>query len=327
MICVCGIAGMLNMVWDKNTVSSMLATMQRRGPDDNGIYKDSKCCLLHSRLTIIDPVGGKQPMVCQHGGETYVLVYNGELYNTDEIRNKLITLGHRFDDRSDTAVVLHAYIQWGAECLQIFNGIYAFAIWECKKERLFLARDRMGVKPLFYTEKSGGLLFASEIKTILAHPWINAKLDSEGVAEIFLLGPGRTPGCGVFCNIHELPPGHYGYYAKGKFFLRRYWKLYDREHTENFEQTAEHVKYLVTDAIKCQMVSDVPIGTFLSGGLDSSIISAVCADAKKGEGEILPTFSIDYQDNEKYFKAEKFQPNSDNAYIKIMEVLGNRASF
>lgn len=319
MISVCGIAGMLNMSAEKSTISSMLSTMQRRGPDDCAVYNDNGCCLLHSRLTIIDPEGGKQPMIRHFGGETYVLVYNGELYNTSEIRNTLIRLGHEFDDHSDSAVVLHAYIQWGAECLQVFNGIYAFGVWECKKRRLFLARDRMGVKPLFYAEKNGGLVFASEIKTILAHPQMKAQIDNEGISEILLLGPGRTPGCGVFRGINELEPGHYGYYAKGRFFNRRYWKIYDREHTESFEETAEQVKYLVTDAIRRQMVSDVPIGTFLSGGLDSSIISAVCADRMREEGRILPTFSVDYLDNDKYFKAEKFQPNSDNAYIKIME--------
>lgn len=322
---MCGIAGMLGLASDKHTQSLMLATMQRRGPDDSGVYVENDCCLLHSRLTIIDPDGGKQPMVRYFGGETYVLVYNGELYNTEEVRRKLISLGHEFDDRSDSAVVLHAYIQWGAECLQVLNGIFAFGVWESRKGRLFLARDRMGVKPLFYTQQHGGFLFASEIKTILAHPQIEAQVDSGGIGEILLLGPGRTPGCGVFRNIAELPPGYYGYYVKGKFFTRRYWKLYDREHTENFEETAEHVKDLVTDAVRRQMVSDVPIGTFLSGGLDSSIISAVCADAKRKSGEVLPTFSIDYQDNDKYFKAEKFQPNSDNAYIKIMEeAIGSR---
>ena len=319
MISVCGIAGMLNAVSDRQVVSSMLDTMKRRGPDDNGVYADDICCLLHSRLAIIDLNGGKQPMVCSYGGETYVLVYNGELYNTHEIRNKLIHLGHTFDDHSDTAVVLHAYIQWGAECLQIFNGIFAFAVWETKKKRLFLARDRMGVKPLFYTEKDNSFLFASEIKTLLAHPSVDAQIDSEGVAELLLLGPGRTPGCGVFKNIRELQPGYYGYHVKGKFFTCRYWKLQDREHAENFEQTAEHVKYLVTDAIKRQMVSDVPVGAFLSGGLDSSIISAVCAEVKRNKGEELSTFSVDYLDNDKYFKAEKFQPNSDNAYIRLME--------
>ncbi len=319
MIFVCGIAGMLNMTRSEHTVSSMLSTMHRRGPDDTGVYDDQQCCLLHSRLAIIAPEGGRQPMVCHHGTETYVLVYNGELYNTDEIRSKLISLGHTFDDHSDTAVVLRAYIQWGADCLQIFNGIFAFAVWESRKKRLFLARDRMGVKPLFYAHNGSSLIFASEIKTILAHPDMKAQVDSEGIAEILLLGPGRTPGCGVFRNIRELPSGYYGYSAKGKFFTCRYWKLYDREHKENFEETARHVKYLVTDAISRQMVSDVPIGTFLSGGLDSSIISAVCAREKLAKGECLPTFSIDYQDNDKYFKAEKFQPNSDNAYIKIME--------
>ena len=319
LVSLCGIAGMLHAPCDERTVSAMLDTMLRRGPDGNGTYRDGDCCLLHSRLAIIDPSGGQQPMVGTWGGETFVLVYNGELYNTAEIRSKLIRLGHVFKDLSDTAVVLHAYMQWGAECLQIFNGIFVFAVWECRRKRLFLARDRMGVKPLFYTNNNTGFVFASEIKTILANPAIKAQLTSEGVAEILLLGPGRTPGCGVFHNISELEPGCYGYFVKGRFFIRRYWKLQDREHTETFDETAEQVKFLVTDAIKRQMVSDVPIGTFLSGGLDSSIISAVCAKQQRDRGEQLDTFSVDYLNNEKYFKAEKFQPNSDNAYIKIME--------
>ena len=268
---------MLNAPSDDKTVTAMLNTMSRRGPDGKGVYKDDNCCLLHSRLAIIDPAGGQQPMIGTWGEETYILVYNGELYNTEEIRRKLIRSGHVFKDFSDTAVVLHAYMQWGAECLQILNGIYAFAVWECRRKRLFLARDRMGVKPLFYTEQSNSFLFASEIKTLLANPTVKAQLSPEGVAEVLLLGPGRTPGCGVFHGICELEPGCYGYFAKDRFFVRQYWKLQDREHTDTFTETAEQVKYLVTDAIKRQMVSDVPIGTFLSGGLDSSIISAVCA--------------------------------------------------
>lgn len=316
---MCGIAGMINAPSDDKTVSAMLNTMLRRGPDGNGVYRDDYCCLLHSRLAIIDPAGGRQPMSAVWGDETYVLVYNGELYNTEEIRNKLIRLGHVFKDFSDTAVVLHAYIQWGAECLQILNGIFAFAVWECRRKRLFLARDRMGVKPLFYATRNGNLIFASEIKTILKNPAVKPQLDAEGVAEILLLGPGRTPGSGVFHGIYELEPGHYGYYVKNRFFTRQYWKLLDREHTDTFDETAEKVEYLVTDAIKRQMVSDVPIGTFLSGGLDSSIISAVCAKEMYDRGSKLDTFSVDYLDNDKYFKAEKFQPNSDNAYIRIME--------
>lgn len=316
---MCGISGLLKLPAEKQTIDSMMKTMHRRGPDEQDYFIDDVCCLMHSRLSVIDPVGGKQPMCCDFAGEKYVLVYNGELYNADEIRNTLIKNGHNFEDHSDTAVVLHAYMQWGADCLHVFNGIYAFAVWECKKQRLFLARDRMGVKPLFYMQHNGGLLFASEIKTILSYPSVRAEIDCNGIAELLLLGPGRTPGCGVFRGVYELEPGHYGYFAKGKFFIRRYWKLMDREHSECLEETAEHVRYLVTDSIKKQMVSDVPLGTFLSGGLDSSLITAICAHAMQETGRKLPTFSLDYRDNDRYFKAEKFQPNSDNMYIKIME--------
>ena len=316
---MCGIAGMFGLSNQDATINRMLSTMSRRGPDDNGVYQDGECCLLHSRLAIIDPEGGRQPMSLFWQGEIYTIVYNGELYNTDEVRKLLVRLGHNFLGHSDTEVVLHAFAQWAEGCVDRFNGIFAFAIWTKKQKRLFLARDRMGVKPLFYTKKGNSMLFASEIKTILAHPDIIPEIDATGVAEILLIGPGRTPGNGVFKGIEELEPGCYGYFVSGKWNWKRYWKLQDREHTEDFEETAEHVRYLVTDAIERQMVSDVPIGTFLSGGLDSSLISSVCSRKLQEKGEILPTFSVDYENNDKYFVPGKFQPNSDNSFIEIMQ--------
>ena len=215
-------------------------------------------------------------------------------------------------------MVLHSYAQWGGECLERLNGIFAFAVWEERRKRLFLARDRIGVKPLFYRQKGGTLIFASEIKTILAHPAVDAELDAQGAAEILLLGPGRTPGCGVFRGISEVEPGCCGNFSEGKLELRRYWKLRDREHRENFAETAERVRALVTDAIRRQTVSDVPIGAFLSGGLDSSLICAVCARDAERQGKGLDTFSVDYVDNDRYFHPTKFQPNSDSHYIRLM---------
>ena len=284
-----------------------------------GSFMEKDSCLLHTRLAIVDPLGGAQPMSLHWGNEEYVLTYNGELYNTQEIKALLMSLGHCFVTKSDTEVVLHAYAQWKEDCLDILNGIFAFGIWEKKTRRLFLARDRMGVKPLFYTNYLGGFLFSSEIKTLLAYPGVPRELDAEGVAQVVLLGPGRKPGSGVFKNIFELKPGWCGYYTQGRFHPWQYWKLKDREHKETFEETAEHVQYLVTDAIQRQMVSDVPLGTFLSGGLDSSIISAVCAKTLNDRGEQLRTFSLDYVNNDKYFASEKFQPNSDNSYIQLMQ--------
>ena len=313
---MCGIAGMISLGTDENITNNMLQTMHRRGPDARGIYSDGDCTLLHCRLAIIDPAGGKQPMMLSWHGKEYVLVYNGELYNTEELRRELLKHGHFFEGHSDTEVVLHSYAQWGRDCVDRFNGIFAFAVWEAGKKRLFLARDRIGVKPLFYMEHGGGLLFASEMKTILTYPGVKAQLDEEGAAEILLMGPGRTPGCGVFFGMKEVEPGWCGYYGAGRLSLRQYWYLRDREHQESFEDTAAHVRFLVEDAIRRQMVSDVPIGTFLSGGLDSSLITAICARAQDGP---LDTFSVDYVDNDRYFLANKFQPNSDGEYIRIME--------
>lgn len=315
---MCAIAGLVGLDAEEQTLDRMLKTMARRGPDDRGVSTAPGCTLLHTRLAIIDPAGGKQPMRLTHNGETYTLVYNGELYNTEEIRTALQKLGHRFLGHSDTEVVLHAYAQWGADCVEKFNGIFAFGIWEQGRGRLFLARDRIGVKPLFYAELGGGLLFASEIKTILAFPGFKAQLDREGAAQLILLGPGRLPGSGVFHGIRELEPGWLGYWEKGVFRAERYWSLKDRERRETFDETVEHTRFLVTDAIRRQMVSDVPIGTFLSGGLDSSIITALCAGQMASRGERLKTFSVDYRDNDRYFRPGKFQPNSDGEYINIM---------
>lgn len=316
---MCAIAGILSLEAKQETLDQMLKSMARRGPDASGIWQKDHCSLLHSRLAIIDPKGGSQPMELHYRGEHYVLVYNGELYNTDEVRTQLQCEGHRFEGHSDTEVVLHAYAQWGRRCLERLNGIFAFSVWEAGAKRLFLARDRIGVKPLFYMLHQGGLIFASEMKTILCYPSVKAELEPQGAAELILLGPGRTPGCGIFKGMQELEPGCCGYFEAGKLNTYRYWKLWDREHTESFQDTVEHVRYLVLDAIRRQMVSDVPIGTFLSGGLDSSLISAVCAREMAEKGERLQTFSVDYVDHEKYFVPGKFQPNSDTYYIGLMQ--------
>lgn len=311
---MCAIAGVIDLPVEHRDLKRMLSTMEHRGPDGHGSYKVDRCTLLHSRLAIIDPETGAQPMALQWGQEDYVLVYNGELYNTRKIRGMLENLGHSFLGHSDTEVVLHAYAQWGADCLQRFNGIYAIAVWEVRQSRLFLARDRMGVKPLFFCCQSGGLVFASEIKTILCHPVIQPEINQEGIAQLVLLGPGRIPGKTPFRGIFELEPGCAAYYQQGKLSQWRYWKLQDRVHRESFEETAEQVRCLVTDAVTRQLVSDVGVGCFLSGGLDSSIICAISAEKKQG----LDTFSLDYQDNDLYFTPGEFQPDSDAYYIRLM---------
>lgn len=319
---MCGIAGIID--WEgtqkgePSILEAMQSTMRRRGPDQKGLYIDGPAALIHTRLSVVDLENGRQPMRIAQGSEKYALVYNGELYNTSELRWELEGLGHKFRGHSDTEVLLHAYVEWKEGCVERLNGIFAFAVWETHERRLFIARDRIGVKPFFYTCKNGVFLFASEIKTLLAHPIVEPKIDAHSIAEIMLIGPGRTPGCGVFRGIEELSPACCGFYNDKEFRLWQYWKLEDREHTDTFEQTVEKVRALVTDSIERQLVSDVPIGTFLSGGLDSSIISSVANRYFRGSGKELHTFSVDYRDNEQYFQASKFQPDSDSAFIQRM---------
>ncbi|MCL2198736.1 MAG: asparagine synthase (glutamine-hydrolyzing) [Defluviitaleaceae bacterium] len=313
---MCGIAGEagnLPLVNNLAVWGNMQRALKRRGPDQSGIYTNANATLIHTRLSVVDLENGAQPMIFTRGDEEYALVYNGELYNTNELRDELIARGHTFQSHSDTEVLLHAYMKWKEECVERLNGIFAFAVWESHAKRLFIARDRIGVKPFFYAHRGEEFLFASEIKSLLANKKIRAEIDTNSIAEIVLLGPGRTPGYGVFRGVNELPPAHCGFFGEGGLTLRRYWQLEDKPHTDTFEQTVEKVRFLVTDSIRRQLVSDVPVGAFLSGGLDSGIISAVAAQERP-----LQTFSVYYKDNDQFFKKSKFQPDSDDKYIEIM---------
>ena len=320
---MCSIAGEVSYRYDLKEKIEMYQRMQQslkhRGPDDSGIYVKHDVCLIHNRLAVIDPQKGKQPMQCFYENNRYVICYNGELYNTAEVREELEQNGFYFTTSSDTEVILKAYICFGEGCVQKLNGIFAFAVWNENKKELFLARDRIGVKPLFYGLTDSGIVFASEIKGILAHPDFPATIGEEGIAELMLIGPGRTPGFGVFQNIYELPPATCAVFNEYGFRPKKYWSLQAAEHSESLAQTIEHTRYLVTDSITRQLVSDVSLATFLSGGLDSSLISSVANREFRNKGEVLTTYSVDYKDNDKYFKASKFQPNSDNAFIGIMK--------
>ncbi|WP_066187031.1 MULTISPECIES: asparagine synthase (glutamine-hydrolyzing) [Gracilibacillus] len=316
---MCGIAGWIDFSRDvakeSQQVRKMTETLQHRGPDETGYYQDRHVAFGHQRLVVIDPQGGKQPMKEQKNLQEYVLVYNGELYNTEELRTALIKRGWQFRSHSDTEVLLKSYMEWGEDHVDKLNGIFAYAIWDQYKQQLFTARDRLGVKPLFYTEHQQGILFASEIKALLAHSEIKPVLQQDGVAEIFGLGPSRTPGHGVFAGIKELRAGHVGIYNKTGWKTRRYWNVKSHLHQDSVEETAQRVRQLLTEAVERQLVSDVPLGTFLSGGVDSSAITAIAANNLT---KPLQTFSIDYQENDKYFKKSSFQPNQDNDFIDIM---------
>lgn len=317
---MCGIAGMISFKEDMRETANACGLMQkamlRRGPDQRGIFLSHNVALVHTRLAVIDIEGGRQPMSANVGEKRYTIVYNGELYNTAELRREIGE--NEFETSSDTEVVLRGYIKWGEECVNRFNGIFAFAIFDEKDNRVFIARDRIGVKPLFYYESESKLIFASEISALLANPEIPREIDINGISELLLMSPGRTAGCGIIRGIKEVKSGYCGFYTENGLNLHQYWKLRAKEHTENFEQTAEHTRELVLDSIRRQLVSDVPICTFLSGGLDSSLISSVASSELRKQGKILDTFSVDYKDNEKYFTSSHFQPNSDPEYINIM---------
>lgn len=324
---MCAIAGIIGYdkkfkrYADREAAVRMINALKRRGPDDDGIFESENVLMIHTRLAVIDPETGCQPMSFKSKGRRLTLVYNGELYNTAEIRKELESLGYKFSTNSDTEAVLLAFAEWGEKCVDRLNGIFAFAVWDENKKRLYAARDRIGVKPFFFTIKDGRFYFASEIKGLLCHPEIPAVLTAEGVKEIMLLGPARTCGCGVLKGIEELKPAEYLWFDENGISRRTYWDYAEKggePFDEDLETVKEHVRYLVDDAVTRQTVSDVPLCTFLSGGLDSSLISAITNKRFAETGRKLHTFSVEYRDNQKYFKAGKFQPNSDDEYIKIM---------
>ncbi len=320
---MCGIAGLLdknqNMTENLKVLSDMSRTLERRGPDENGVYIDHNVALLHRRLVVIDKDNGKQPMLCGYKNEKYVIIYNGELYNTEELRNDLISKGYSFIGHSDTEVVLKTYIEYGSECANKLNGIFAFAVYEVKRKRLFLCRDKVGVKPFFYSQFKDGIVFGSEIKALLASGKFKPVISEEGLYEIFFLGPARTPGNGIFKNVYELKPGEYAIYENDNLHKVQYFKLTAKEHSDTPEQTVEKIRYLLTDAIEKQLVSDVPLCFFLSGGLDSSIIVQTAANYYKKNGGSQPvTYSVEYKDNMNYFQKSLYQPTADVDFINLM---------
>ena len=326
---MCGIAGWVNLYADiekeDRIIYKMTDTLKKRGPDDTGFYFSKHAILGHRRLVVVDPEGGAQPMTKKIGDSTYTIVYNGELYNTEEVRKILKENGFSFTSYSDTEVLLVAYIFWGEQCVKHINGIYAFGVWNEKQKKLFLARDPLGVKPLFYTIKDNSLIFGSEIKTILAHPRVEPIVDKQGLTELFGFGPARPLGSGIFKNIRELPPACSLNYSEEGIKTEEYWQLKAKGHDENLSTTAEHIRYLLVDSIERQLVADVPVCTFLSGGLDSSIISAVASSYfKKNNLRNLNTYSIDYADNNKFFNPTEFQPNSDADWVyKMVNYIGS----
>ena len=320
---MCGIVGFVNYEKNistyKNVLNTMTNTLHKRGPDETGYYINKHIALGHKRLIVIDPEGGKQPMIEKYSFGEYVIVYNGQIYNFDEIKQSLISQGFEFNTHSDTEVLLKAYIFYGKDVVHHLNGIFSFAIWDSHSEELFLARDHFGVKPLFYTFFDNSFIFASELKAIFEYPNIQKILDKQGLSELFGIGPAHTPGLTIYKNIYEVKPAHLAVLNRSGFHVERYWKLKSNPYTESLEETCAHLKNLIKDSINKQLYSDVPICTFLSGGLDSSILTKLIGEYRKEKGlSPIPTYSVDYLDNDKNFIKSDFQPNSDNYYINLM---------
>ena len=323
---MCGICGFIDFKDNfirgrerhEHIAKKMANAIRHRGPDADGVYTGEHAVFSHARLAVIDIEGGKQPMKRTVCGHEFAITYNGELYNTQELRDILEDCGYTFSTTSDTEVLLYSYIHFGRKCVEMLNGIYAFAIWDSMRQEVFICRDRFGVKPLFYSWQDGKIIFASELKSLFEYPGIEPMLDKTGLCELFAMSPARTQGEGVFYGIKELRPARYMVINRGGIKTVKYWELKSHAHGECYEDTIRSVRRLVVDAIRRQLVSDVPIATFLSGGLDSSIITAVAAGDMNEYGKTLSTYSFDYEDNAKYFKASKFQPDPDSMWVPRM---------
>ena len=320
---MCGFAGVVNLkekiIDKKQVIINMNQSLSKRGPDECGYYLEDNVLFGHRRLVVIDPDGGKQPMTFKYMGNTYTILYNGQIYNTEELRNELKGFGFTFEGHSDTEVLLKSYIHFKEDVVKKLNGIFAFAVWDTNNKKLFIARDHFGVKPLYYCFINHNFVFASEIKAILNFPGIEASLDEQGVCELFGIGPAHTAGTTAFKNIYELKPASMLIFKDDEIHISKYWKLKSKVHTDNLDKTCDTVKELLEDSIKRQLVSDVPLCTFLSGGLDSSIITLYAANyCKEHNLPPLNTYSVDYVDNDKNFVKTDFQPNSDNYYIDLM---------
>ncbi|MFD0268830.1 asparagine synthase (glutamine-hydrolyzing) [Streptomyces sp. NPDC127106] len=305
---MCGLAGWVSFQRDLTShtdlASAMTHTMECRGPDAHGLWTSTHAVLGHRRLAIIDLEGGKQPMASFQDDHTQpVITYTGEVYNFRELREELKGLGHEFRTTSDTEVVLRSYLEWGVDFAERLNGIYAFAIWDPRTEELLLVRDRMGVKPLYYYPTADGVLFGSEPKAILAHPESEAVVDAEGLKEIFSIV--KTPGHAVFRGMHEVLPASIVRFTREGTTEQEYWKLQARPHTEDLDTTITHVRELLEDIVERQLVADVTVGTLLSGGLDSSAVTALAAKALKKQGIEQPirAFSVDFKGHEDRFEA------------------------
>jgi asparagine synthase (glutamine-hydrolysing) len=315
---MCGITGWVSYDRDLTTrrdvVDAMTATMACRGPDESGTWVTPHVALGHRRLAVIDLPGGRQPMTVDVVGGAVTLVYSGETYNYVELRKELRRRGHRFFTDSDTEVVLRAYLEWGDGLVEHLNGMFAFAIWDERTERLVLVRDRLGVKPLFYHPTADGVLFGSEPKAILANPLAEAVVDANGLRE--LIGFTMAPGWALWRGMHEVRAGTVVTVDADGPRTRTYWRLAATEHPDDRDATVGRVRELMTDIVGRQLVADVPQCVLLSGGLDSSAVTGLAAAHMAAQGRRLRTYSVDFADREETFRSDGVRITPDTPYIR-----------
>jgi asparagine synthase (glutamine-hydrolysing) len=317
---MCGIAGWVSYEGDVkaqwDVIATMTETMALRGPDAKGMFIDRHVGLGHRRLAVIDLAGGVQPMQAEEEGRVVAsLVYTGEVYNFVELREELKRLGHHFKTCSDTEVVLRGYLQWGDQVTERLNGMFAFAIWDVVTQELFLIRDRMGVKPLFYYPMADGVLFGSEPKAILAHPSVRPRVNVDGLREMLVLA--KNPEVTIYAGMCEVRPGQVVRVNRNGITKRRYWALTAREHEDDLPQTISTVAELLEDIIQRQIVADVPLCSLLSGGLDSSSVTALAHRAIFiRQGGRIRSFSVDFADHGADFVANDMQKSSDAPFVR-----------
>ena len=318
---MCGIVGWLSYSQDmqaqRNTLKRMTETMANRGPDAEGIWITGPIGFGHRRLSIIDLEGGRQPMLARRddGLEAAAITYSGEAYNFRELRAELKGRGHRFESLSDTEVVLRAYLEWGEGFVERLNGMYAFAVWDLTTQELLLVRDRMGVKPLYYYETVDGVVFGSEPKALLANPLVPRTVRADGLREI--LEMVKTPGHAVYDGMREVLPGEVVRINRQGLTRHRYWRLEAREHGHTLDQTVRHTRDLLEDIVQRQVVSDVPLCSLLSGGLDSSIITALASRKLLAEGkENIHSFSVDFLDHGSSFASDAVRGTPDAPFVR-----------
>ena len=319
---MCGITGWVDFGRDlrgeRATIEAMTSTMACRGPDAGGVWLSSHAAIGHRRLAVIDIAGGEQPMrAAGDGQDDVVLTFSGEIYNFTELRRDLAARGHAFRTRSDTEVLLHAYLEWGPGCVERLNGMFAFAVWDERRQELLLARDRMGIKPLYYAPLADGVLFGSEPKAVLAHPGFRPEIDAEGIAELFAQIGTKTPEQAIYRGLREVRPGTTVTVNRSGVRAATYWKLESREHTDDLATTIATLRGLLEDIVDRQTVADVPLCSLLSGGLDSSAVSALAAGIQqRREGMQLATFSVTFEGSEEFFEPNMTRPSHDEPYAQ-----------